>query len=342
MCYVEKSGFSWKVFLVKSKNSEHIREMISHQVKRPKKAQYGAFRNRLAPKYLKGQSKDETTEEESEKPDVSLEQFMEVHFEEAKEASSSMEKTIWEFFDISLYAFPDDCIQEAAAIPIEDGFDQFSLKSSTPIMILEVYSPYRFWFGLMENGAKVATLQAEMNEFYAERPKNYKFPTEKVGFACAAYASGHWRRAILCSSVPDLEGMVKVFLIDNGVVVKVYPPFIRCLAKQFAQPPRQAMRGRLAQVQPLTLKWRLLDVMNFKRLLTKKVVFAKLEKYDVSQDVSYLSLEDATNLESFDVGTKMVEMEWAGHCELDEEDSQVLKYPTFEHVEAGMSLPIID
>lgn len=237
--------------------------------------------------------------------------------------------------------FPPDVVSAAASIPLCD-IDENSIKGDFhEITITEIYTPYRFWFTMPKNGT--INLLTQLTKYYNEHNDEYILNPWHliVGAACVVNYDTYWVRGEILDNQPDKLDLYKIYLIDWGLVVAVHLNEIKYLVKQFEKFPRQAIRGRLASVEPLTTKWSLKAVKNFRRL-TKGVLCAQSLYYDNKANAYYLQLIDTSSDDDVNIADKMIEDGMAKHSEIRGVDTLGVRFPTFKMIETGYTVPIVD
>lgn len=266
--------------------------------------------------------------------------------------SSKTAAQLPEKIDFSFKIFPStpstppkiggDCVKAGSKIPTESCLADFNSLQFVPLVVLEIYSPYKFWFTTRQNAAKMDNLQREINSFYSQiQPEELRVGSVQVGFFYAVRCDGFWVRAEVVDEKQDDRAMIKVFLIDFGAVMKVNLRYVKALLKRFAEHPRQVTRGRLASVKPRNAaKWTRKAVEAFKQLVDNRILYGTLQKHDANSDLMYLTLLDSAA--GVDVAKRLEALGIADACDVDGENSVHLRFPTFKMIETGMSASIVD
>lgn len=248
--------------------------------------------------------------------------------------------------DLSLFQnmLHDNCVRDSSEIQIEDGFNIFIQNDFVPIRVVEFYHPYIFWFNLNQNEEKLRHLQLELNEFYSSIDEHdYEFVPKANDFCALRYKSTWYRGCISHLGSEHTEKKIKVCLIDYGCVVKVNPRFVKALLKRFSRLPRQSLRGRLASVKPVGLKWNLEATNLFKKLVDDRIIMACSEKVNCFDQVQILTLIDTTNDNDINIAQAMIDANVAEACAVEgDTKNPALKFPSFKMIESGVFSKIVD
>ncbi|XP_045477394.1 uncharacterized protein LOC123682681 [Harmonia axyridis] len=145
---------------------------------------------------------------------------------------------------------PDNIVrpgQNIEPIPVNNLFREGSTVYNVTVVSIE--DPSKFWIVLnypdMEKSSK------EMKKFYEENSAAYVIPVNLLdkNLYCVAELNGVYFRAVIvdCRKVAK---KVKLFFIDFGMARKVDCKKIFFMRQCFSKLPAQAVRTRLADVQP--------------------------------------------------------------------------------------------
>ncbi|XP_017767949.1 PREDICTED: tudor domain-containing protein 5 isoform X3 [Nicrophorus vespilloides] len=243
---------------------------------------------------------------------------------------------------------------------IELGSEIEELKLKLPyseddymdIILTEIFDPSKFWFSLMENEEQINNLVYGLNEFCKTHLDKYLVREEdyKVGLYCAVKFQNIFHRAKIIS-VTSVNDSVQVFYIDYGTFLWLPKEQICYLHKSFAKMPAQALRGCLANIQPLNrnTRWDSKATQNFIQLAVNRRLVANIQRV---QDGYYeLIIADTNGPKDIYINDSLVlnghglfnhqcvcekeQIEIALHEDNVPNVSDIHLYPTFEDLESG-------
>ena len=146
---------------------------------------------------------------------------------------------------------PGEDLMRPQELPDEAVIDQY-----LEVRVGEVYNPGKFYIQLNHKYNDLMKLMGELEKFYEnkERSEKYLLPSSAIlegQFVAALYHDGYeesWHRGYI-SKIKDTNH-VEVYYLDYGTVSRVRISKLRYLHRTFSELPAQAIRARMASIQP--------------------------------------------------------------------------------------------
>lgn len=161
------------------------------------------------------------------------------------------------------------------------------------IIVLDVYTPRRFWFVERSEYDKLNRLMKTMKAFY-DNVKGAEmkifFKDARKGMSVAALFCNLWHRATILKVLPNNK--VRLFYVDFGTVdEKALDGNVLQLLDVYLEHPAFARRGILAYVRPIGDKWSEESINKFSLLVLQKKIEAKLYQYNAEDSSYFMGLQ---------------------------------------------------
>jgi len=124
------------------------------------------------------------------------------------------------------------------------------------VIVAEVFSPGHFFIQAKETSGLLDKMMDSMEEFYYKnhQKERYRITDLSVGLICVSlFNDGNWYRASVTKVVDDI--LVEVFYVDYGTISVVEKSKVCHLDPRFQNLPAQAIKAKLAGIEPSNCIW---------------------------------------------------------------------------------------
>jgi hypothetical protein len=174
----------------------------------------------------------------------------------------------------------------------------------------EIEDITKFWIYM--TCGEIKTLMDELQTLFRLSRNRYVIPQILMteGLYCTVFCGNEYHRCIIIDLLPKTPDFIKVLFIDYGDVAKVHRSKVWFLPKQFGNVPCQAIKAKLSSIHPTIATTE--TVSRFRRLITNRLLVAKITKVDVKNHTLEIYLADITNEENiFYINDVLVEEGYA-------------------------------
>ncbi|XP_034482066.1 uncharacterized protein LOC117787606 isoform X2 [Drosophila innubila] len=181
---------------------------------------------------------------------------------------------------------PRDAVALGEELPIEPLSEEYVVGHLMILEIIEVYSPFQFWFHKYKDSQLLNQMNSQINEIFSSDHaiRNWKLPPFfiKPGYICAVCYEFIWRRARI-----------------------VHGP------ETYNKKPALAKRGTLTDVVPFHFHWPSDVTEFFRRLVTNRQLHGCIKDVDLDERILYVNLWD-TNNHQVTVSSELIKSKLAG------------------------------
>jgi hypothetical protein len=178
------------------------------------------------------------------------------------------------------------------------------------VSVGEIEDITKFWIYM--TCGEIKTLMDELQTLFRLSRNRYVIPQILMteGLYCTVFCGNEYHRCIIIDLLPKTPDFIKVLFIDYGDVAKVHRSKVWFLPKQFGNVPCQAIKAKLSSIHPTIATTE--TVSRFRRLITNRLLVAKITKVDVKNHTLEIYLADITNEENiFYINDVLVEEGYA-------------------------------
>ncbi|XP_046867004.1 tudor domain-containing protein 5-like isoform X2 [Drosophila willistoni] len=217
---------------------------------------------------------------------------------------------------------PQCSISLGENLPTMDLKEHCAENALIKIRVTEVYSPFQFWFQLIQDENYLNSVNLNLNfyngslkdiESYFNHLPNYFI---QPGYICVARdpLSRSWRRARIVSKPLTPDENIMIYYVDYGSGGEVPRTDLRFLSRLFAGIPSLALRGCLSHIHPLGPHWPVESIEEFKDIVLDREVYASVTECDHNDKVVFLRLSYNKDIKP-SINRLMVEADLAGKSE---------------------------
>lgn len=241
---------------------------------------------------------------------------------------------------LCFFGYPPDAIRLTSEINRIQSIMELTQDNIFRIVISELFTPYKFWFQFYDTNLK--QLMFKMNNFYKDLcDEDYQMDSNHFmqNRVCAIRYNGMWHRAEIVTDELDSDGLIKTYLFDYGTIIHVNPKYVKFLVKPFQELPKQALRGRMAFIEPKHVKWTRKESKGFLKVTNNLILYGTCEYFDADTETHYLSICNTYGEEDINVADTMISQGFAVKSHLKGKRGPALQYPTFKMLETGLMMP---
>ncbi|XP_055378770.1 metacaspase-2-like [Condylostylus longicornis] len=208
--------------------------------------------------------------------------------------------------------------------------DSLTKKNLHEIIVTYIHNPHRFWFRFKSYDSIIYNnFKTELNKFcnedFYKRWGLQKEHLQPGNVFCIPYKN-IWHRAKL---IAKNENIIKLYLIDVGIIIKSCTNYLRYLPKKYSILPSQAFRGSLEGIAPFTERWSQESVNTFFRMSSTDIIKCNIKF--IKDNIAYILAFDTTkNPDEQFFNEIFLKKKLAKRCENDHFEN---KFPTFEMIE---------
>jgi hypothetical protein len=127
-----------------------------------------------------------------------------------------------------------------------------------------------------------------------------------VGLPCAVFLYNQWNRGEIISE--PVDGKIRVYFVDYGTNSLLDASHLKYLFREFAELPRQALRGCLDGIQPAknSFNYELESTARFYDLVQDKVLWVKVVKIRPTENFYLLAVIDKTGVKDKCINKEML------------------------------------